>query len=777
MPQKLHYNPLIYRQDIRLIRLATQTDDPVHATGPVHCRLLHASLEDSHLVGTSSSATKGSNGTWPVNVVDPVDKASQFDTLFERSLLERVFPWLRIPEVPSLRTPNCLRTNRPKVRIQNPTTAWHPNQDAEADLPWRYTWGDFVALSYVWGDASITREIYVNGMPVQVTANLEAALRELRNHSRIQQGFLVWVDALCINQADLDERAAQVARMKDIYQSAWHVVIWLGPEENRSDLAMLALQYISLHSQQEDVLSSLYRRIEFYVVRLPFFQWMHSHTMLEIRKAVLYALYRLLSRPYWRRLWIIQEVALGAKNSPMLCGGSSILLGDILKALDLMKADGSALGRYIIFSARGTGKIKQRWNREVKDTYGISEKLWERPGGIIALQSVETLPSAMSNDIYDALLISSEASAADDRDRVYGILGLPQISSNVRIVPDYTREAPETFILFSARLLASGNLNGLRLVNSPVPSIGTRYLKSTHISRPRVPKLIHRHRTIYRGCEHGLPSWVICWSCPRNPALPFANRVQFSSGLPLAAVQITSDNLLTVKGIIFDTVTTLSAFHATESDRSYPHNTLHPPESPYGDRDATREALARTLTGGSSKSDHTGSTQSSAVLHPLIWELGLRGIDSNIFGLKDFYRRNRTLQLFDSWSLESLVFEPKKVLGEKIPEVARTAPRLLRTTDLHREALMSAMMRLGWRRLITTRKGYFGIVPAAARAGDVLAVIGGCDMPILLRPLAGDDYKGRFSVVGEAYVHWMKEREVYEFLEMGIYSIREISIQ
>jgi hypothetical protein len=101
--------------------------------------------------------------------------------------------------------------------------------DAEAELSWRYTWGDYVALSYTWGDASVTREIFVDDIPVSVTVNLYAALLQLRDHSRVRQGFRIWVDALCINQADLVERAVQVARMKEIYERAWHVVVWLGP--------------------------------------------------------------------------------------------------------------------------------------------------------------------------------------------------------------------------------------------------------------------------------------------------------------------------------------------------------------------------------------------------------------------------------------------------------------------------------------------------------------------------------------------------------------------
>ncbi|KAI1658683.1 HET-domain-containing protein [Daldinia decipiens] len=807
MQQKLQYRPLLGQHDIRVIRLLTPVDDPVHATGPVHCEIVHVALGEADVIANAGNATKGSNGTWPVSVdtaVDSQSKTSQptgFNELFEKSLVERMTPLANLPVVPYFEGPSCLRESPPKVGDRT-VTAWNPSQDEEASLPWRYTWGDFVALSYVWGDQSIRREIIVDGIPVSVTASLEGALRELRHHSRIQQGFLLWVDALCINQEDLDERSAQVAKMKDIYQAAWHVVIWLGPDENRSDLATLALRYMSLHSEDEDVLDKLYKHVEFYVVRLPFMQWKHAHTSLRIRKAVLNAIYHLLARPYWRRLWIIQEVVLGSRNSPVICGNSSILLKDIFNALRVMKADGDALGQYIIFAAKGSSKTHQRWNFVAEDTYGISEKLWERPIAITALKFFDLDLSALHNGVYDCLLVSREANATDERDRVYGILGLPQIANTIQLIPDYNRTAPETFILFSARLLASGNVNGLRLVNSPIPAIGTRYYKSTHFSRPRSPKLIHDHRVVHRGCEHGLPSWVICWSCPRNPAQPFLDRTRSLSllALPPTTPRITDDNVLIVKGVVFDTITTLSACHATESDKSYPRSAPEPPKSAYGDRAATREALARTLTGDfESKSDNASDSENpdldnpslaTAVMHPTIWDMGINGIDNNIFGLKDFYQRNRALQLFDGWTLDSLVRDLSRSadIGRRVKESARARPKILRVTMAHREALTQAMRALGWRRLVVTSTGFLGLVPAAAREGDVLAVVGGCDAPLLLRRVGGDGVgdgveekgveigKGRFQVIGEAYVHWVTGREIQERVEGGVCKVEDISI-
>lgn len=761
MKQELHYTPLS-PYEIRVIRLFTEADHPGHATGRVHCSILHVPLKDSHLVESSKNVTRGVSRTWPVTVDDAFDEHSDlshspnFDQLFKHDLLERCFPLVRLPEWLRLRTqtPKCLR----RKKAEPMPARWSPDQHTKYGPPWRYTWGDFVALSYVWGDSSDKREIFVDGIPVLVTASLEAALRELRNHVRIQQGFLIWADALCINQDDLDERAAQVARMQEIYRAAWQVVIWLGPEQHHSDLAILALRYMSLQLQQRGELSIFYRRVQLFVVRLPFWQWKHNHTTLNIRKDALEAIYYFLDRPYWRRLWILQEVALGATNSPVLYGNSSIRLEDVFNALQFMKGDGAALGQYIAMSARGQGEIAKRWDNTAGGTHGISEKLWERPLAIASLQGSNGEFSTIKSEIYDVLLLASEANAADERDRVYGILGLPQVARKVRLVPDYNRPVSETFTLFSASLYLSRNLNGLRLVNSPVPAKGTRYWKSAHFSRPRAPKLVHRHRVVHPGCKHGLPSWVICWSCPRNPAEPLRNVRPVPASLFINPPSI-SGNILTVRGVIFDTIGTLSAFHATESENSYPWNSPDPPSSPYGSRDATREALARTLTINVKGGEDPGLDPASAILHWKLWSTGIADLNNSLFGLKDFYYRNKKLQLFKAWSLESLISPSQSTMFQQLHAFAHNTPRFFHITAAHREALSSAMRLLRWRRLITTSTGYLGLVPAATRADDVIVLVPGCDTPLVLRAIVDMGGEVKFSVVGEAYVHWVTEDE------------------
>jgi hypothetical protein len=86
----------------------------------------------------------------------------------------------------------------------------------------------YSALSYVWGDATVTKEIVVNGQNLKVTTNLESALRHLR---KLDRALVLWADAICINQNDTAERNSHVLLMGKIYKSAAKVTIWLGDGE------------------------------------------------------------------------------------------------------------------------------------------------------------------------------------------------------------------------------------------------------------------------------------------------------------------------------------------------------------------------------------------------------------------------------------------------------------------------------------------------------------------------------------------------------------------
>jgi hypothetical protein len=121
--------------------------------------------------------------------------------------------------------------------------------EAPLEAERRVLYKEFMALSYVGGDANDRRDLMVVGLGddstlkrLSVTANLAEALPYLPWPDSRRT---LWIDAICINQEDMDERAEQVKLMAEIYTSAKHVLAWLGPSTHDSNVAMNLLHWIS----------------------------------------------------------------------------------------------------------------------------------------------------------------------------------------------------------------------------------------------------------------------------------------------------------------------------------------------------------------------------------------------------------------------------------------------------------------------------------------------------------------------------------------------------
>ncbi|KAF2656720.1 HET-domain-containing protein, partial [Lophiostoma macrostomum CBS 122681] len=106
----------------------------------------------------------------------------------------------------------------------------------EADLE---TDPEYEAVSYTWadenGDASLSRRIWLSKKLLMITINCQRALRRLR---RQDASRTLWVDAICINQANLQERLHQVSQMKEVYQQARQVMIYVGEASDDSDFLL-----------------------------------------------------------------------------------------------------------------------------------------------------------------------------------------------------------------------------------------------------------------------------------------------------------------------------------------------------------------------------------------------------------------------------------------------------------------------------------------------------------------------------------------------------------
>ncbi|KAF5645853.1 cytochrome P450 monooxygenase [Fusarium tjaetaba] len=120
-----------------------------------------------------------------------------------------------------------------------------PEISCEMDVTDLHDQLPFNALSYVWGDPGITEDIFINGHKHPVTTSLASALRCVPQHlsqSKHAAGQKLWVDAICINQADDAEKSRQVAKMGEIYSQSGLVLCWLGPLSDSIGTAIDVIQ-------------------------------------------------------------------------------------------------------------------------------------------------------------------------------------------------------------------------------------------------------------------------------------------------------------------------------------------------------------------------------------------------------------------------------------------------------------------------------------------------------------------------------------------------------
>jgi hypothetical protein len=164
------------------------------------------------------------------------------------------------------------------------------------------------SISYVCGDAQRMHDITVNGSRVSVRHNCYYALWQARLHFPKSR---VWIDAICINQLDLDEKTAQVTMMFETYSNAEQVLACIGPSDTHSDVVLGAM-----------------RDLDMFVQELPL-GWQNRPLNMEIwdppldekATAQLYDHYQQFGmRPYFTRVWVLQELAGGRERTLLLCG-------------------------------------------------------------------------------------------------------------------------------------------------------------------------------------------------------------------------------------------------------------------------------------------------------------------------------------------------------------------------------------------------------------------------------------------------------------------------
>lgn len=171
----------------------------------------------------------------------------------------------------------------------------------------------YEAVSYTWGNQSKEATILLDGKEALVTGNLFAALSCLR---LVGEDKILWIDALCIDQGNDLEKGHQVSRMKLIYEYAERVIIWLGPSNDDIDVLMDSARELEKRDLHQVGKRSWSETWQIMMNRSKDF----DSDFVSRRRT---GLQELLRRAWFRRVWIIQEVAV-ANRATIRCGWRSV---------------------------------------------------------------------------------------------------------------------------------------------------------------------------------------------------------------------------------------------------------------------------------------------------------------------------------------------------------------------------------------------------------------------------------------------------------------------
>jgi hypothetical protein len=354
----------------------------------------------------------------------------------------------------------------------------------------------FNALSYTWGKPyrdpfgddpesppEFVQIIKCNGIKIKVTQNLFDALISFK---QLKLAGFLWVDAVCINQADLNERSSQVLLMGEVYSQAENVLVWLGHHaEGIEEFSWATTDFLDLVQSPDD---PTFVRSPFTGSSLSDESLWEEHG-LENTTAKLIKVYKFyISCRWFSRMWVFQEVIL-AKNVRFFCGRTELSFQRTMVFAMLMRSVGWLAG--LVCMANINGGNAREWFREIIIVYLLTQGDLDLASGIPGLWNEGTIDGPIPA-LHGLLFLCRIYSCFDPRDKIYALLGFIShrlsgrpISIVNYVRPDYKTEA--NILFTNVMTLFLSNSNTLDLIGD------TR-------------------RSISNSHPYGLPSWVIDFS-------------------------------------------------------------------------------------------------------------------------------------------------------------------------------------------------------------------------------------------------------------------------
>ncbi|ETN37457.1 uncharacterized protein HMPREF1541_08448 [Cyphellophora europaea CBS 101466] len=622
---------------------------------------------------TTTTATRDIAGHVTLQAAPPVCEPYQYGDMPEKG-------WIRVLLLEAGAGPLCCN-----LRLQRIDDVERP----------------FEALSYVWGIDGLDQmpEIECDGKKLRVGSNLASALARLR---RRDSSRAMWADAICINQADKQEKSLQVLQMGDIYAAAERVVVWLGDDATREAEECFRLierttvtldEIIQMHGSIDDVppLPADGGPIASGPVR-----WASVKT--------------LMANSYLTRTWTLQET--GLAQAAVIQWGHACMNWAYLVELMLLIALRSDIRAHtgILNSGLIWDTLEDLWRVYNNPTSWRNELPYTRSFSRPEIQP--SFVSILNNGRYFG--------TTDPRDHVYAFLSHPSADNVARdspgqlLTPDYNASVDQVYLDTAVRILETD------------PQPWTVLSCSDHAPDS---KSMTGHR----------PSWVPRWDEGFRVYWLGYPEMWYRAGGPDSS-SFTSEYhaetcSLHLRGVLFDTITWASEPYLSEELTT--------------EQQLTNQPLQRlwnqiSQTAGVSYGAYGSTPDEQEHAFSLAIVAGRAADDSPA---EDDSQRHRA------------VFHAYRALitHGALDRDAKLTSEVHTMFDNQRRALHN-------RRFFRTSKGYYGTAHRALQVGDVCCVTKGSAVPFVLRPVdvgnVGDSK--RFLLVGEAYIQGVMRGQVWD---------------
>ena len=270
---------------------------------------------------------------------------------------------------------------------------------------------EYEAISYCWGELQGRGEIRLNGHMVHAPASSINALRQFRRREGTRA---LWIDAICVNQADFEERAQQVSIMDRVYRNTSSCLIWLGEASPKTGDVIRSVEYTSKHLYEQVFRASGWMEKELdsdFTYDNLSLHALFGDSLTAVDLATLF------ERPWFRRVWVLQEAVLSPKTT---ChwGDWTISWHDVCRTARWFLEEWSRGPNSILGITNITNCVSGLMFASTAWLYAIVDQgtqFLEVPLGEVPLGEVP---------LGDTMSYCSLLEASDNRDRFYGILGL-----------------------------------------------------------------------------------------------------------------------------------------------------------------------------------------------------------------------------------------------------------------------------------------------------------------------------------------------------------------